>query len=101
MVILLIGLTGPLMKPVISSVPKVDSRQWASAVPGPPVASTGIVPFPVDFATDYELREFEPQFRLGANLTDLSEAVREYIGLAAYYALGRSAALFPGPADPE
>jgi hypothetical protein len=27
--------------------------------------------------------------------------VREYIGLAAYYALGRSAALFPGPADPE
>ena len=62
---------------------------------------TGIVPFPVDFATDYELREFEPQFRLGANLTDLSEAVREYIGLAAYYALGRSAALFPGPADPE
>lgn len=62
---------------------------------------TGIVPFPVDFATDYELREFEPQFRLGANLTDLSEAIREYIGLAVYFALGRSAALFPGPAAGE
>jgi uncharacterized SAM-binding protein YcdF (DUF218 family) len=58
---------------------------------------TGIVPFPVDFATDYELREFDANFRLGANLTDLSEAVREYIGLAVYFALGRSSALFPGP----
>jgi uncharacterized SAM-binding protein YcdF (DUF218 family) len=58
---------------------------------------TGIVPFPVDFATDYELREFEAHFRLGANLTDLSEAIREYIGLTAYFLLGRSSALFPGP----
>lgn len=58
---------------------------------------TGIVPFPVDFATDYELGEFEPLFRLGANLTDLSEAVREYIGLTAYYLLGRTTAWLPGP----
>ncbi len=58
---------------------------------------TGIVPFPVDFATDYELGEFEPLFRLGANLTDLSEAIREYVGLVVYYVLGRSTALLPGP----
>jgi uncharacterized SAM-binding protein YcdF (DUF218 family) len=58
---------------------------------------SGIVPFPVDFATDYELAEFEPTFRLGANLADLSEAVREYIGLAAYWFLGRTGELFPGP----
>lgn len=58
---------------------------------------TGIVPFPVDFATDYELTEFDPQFRLGANLTDLSEAVREYIGLVVYHVMNRSDALFPGP----
>jgi uncharacterized SAM-binding protein YcdF (DUF218 family) len=58
---------------------------------------SGLVPFPVDFATDYELGEFEPQFRLGANLTDLSEAVREYIGLAAYRIMGRSSAFLPAP----
>ena len=57
----------------------------------------GLVPFPVDFATDYELGEFEPQFRLGANLTDLSEAIREYVGLVAYRMMGRSNALLPAP----
>ena len=60
---------------------------------------TGIVPFPVDFATDYELGEFEPLFRLGANLTDLSEAVREYVGLTAYYLLGRTTAWLPEPGE--
>jgi len=58
---------------------------------------TGIIPFPVDFATDYELAEFDPEFRLGANLADVSAAVREYVGLAAYWFLGRSSAPFPGP----
>jgi uncharacterized SAM-binding protein YcdF (DUF218 family) len=58
---------------------------------------TGLVPFPVDYGTDYEISEFEPKFRLGANLTDLSEAIREYIGLVAYFVLGRSAALLPEP----
>jgi uncharacterized SAM-binding protein YcdF (DUF218 family) len=58
---------------------------------------TGLIPFPVDFATDYELSEFTAQFRLGANLSDLSEAIREYVGLTAYYLSGRSAGLFPGP----
>ena len=56
-----------------------------------------LVPFPVDFATDYELGEFESQFRLGANLTDLSEAIREYVGLVAYRMMGRSNALLPAP----
>jgi uncharacterized SAM-binding protein YcdF (DUF218 family) len=58
---------------------------------------SGIVPFPVDFGTDYELGEFTPQFRLGANLTDLSEAIREYIGLVAYHMMGRTSDLLPGP----
>jgi uncharacterized SAM-binding protein YcdF (DUF218 family) len=58
---------------------------------------TGIIPFPVDFGTDYELAEFEPVFKLGANLADLSDAVREWIGLAAYWMLGRTSAPFPGP----
>ncbi|MBL8700189.1 MAG: YdcF family protein [Alphaproteobacteria bacterium] len=61
---------------------------------------TGIVPFPVDFATDYELGEFEPLFRLGANLSDLSEAIREYVGLTAYYFLGRTNAWLPAPNSP-
>lgn len=58
-----------------------------------------IVPFPVDYATE-EVPKFEPDFSLGANLDLLSQAVREYIGLGAYYALGRMDALFPGPLGP-
>lgn len=55
-----------------------------------------LIPFPVDYATE-EVPRFEPDFSLGANLDLLSEAIREYIGLFAYYALGRTDALFPGP----
>ncbi len=59
-----------------------------------------IIPFPVDYATEEEPR-FEPDFSLGANLELLSQAVREYLGLFAYYALGRTDALFPGPTNPS
>ena len=55
-----------------------------------------LVAFPVDFATDYE-HDFEPKFGLGANLQLLSEAIREYIGLTAYYLFGRMTSFFPAP----
>jgi hypothetical protein len=34
---------------------------------------------------------------LAAGLARLDDGMREWAGLAAYYLLGRSAALFPGP----
>ncbi|MBL8836003.1 MAG: YdcF family protein [Alphaproteobacteria bacterium] len=55
-----------------------------------------LIPFPVDFATDEET-SFQAEFRLGANLQYLSEAIREYVGLIAYYYLGRTTELLPGP----
>ena len=55
-----------------------------------------LIPFPVDFATD-EQTNFQGEFKLGANLQVLSEAIREYIGLVAYYYLGRTTSLLPGP----
>lgn len=60
------------------------------------VGWTNLIAFPVDYATDHET-PFQPQFGLGANLQFLSEAVREYIGLVAYYSLGRMSTLFPAP----
>ncbi len=58
---------------------------------------TKIIAFPIDYVTDEEAPRFEPQFSLGANLDHLSGALREYLGLLAYYLLGRTDRLFPGP----
>lgn len=55
-----------------------------------------LIPFPIDFATDEELR-FNPEFGLGANITYVSEALKEWIGLLVYYLMGRTTTLFPGP----
>lgn len=55
-----------------------------------------LIPFPVDYATDPD-SDFEPHFGLGSNLRFLSEAIREYIGLTAYYMLGRTEVWFPRP----
>ncbi len=55
-----------------------------------------LIPFPIDYATDVE-DKFVPVFGLGYNLQYLSEAIREYVGLAAYFYLGRTAELFPRP----
>jgi uncharacterized SAM-binding protein YcdF (DUF218 family) len=55
-----------------------------------------IIPYPVDFHT-------HPQLSGGIGLTfdnglsTLTLALREVVGLAAYYVLGRTDALFPGP----
>jgi uncharacterized SAM-binding protein YcdF (DUF218 family) len=57
---------------------------------------TAITPYPVEFYT-------HPQLRGGigvtfdAGLNPFSIAFREVVGLAYYYALGRTDALFPGP----
>lgn len=56
-----------------------------------------VVPYPVDFRTrswDDALRPFD-NFPAGLQRTDL--AVKEWIGLIAYWLSGRSSALFPGP----
>lgn len=56
-----------------------------------------LLPFPVDFWTSANGLSFSPNYSLGANLDVLGEAVREYIGLAAYWYFGRTSELFPGP----
>jgi uncharacterized SAM-binding protein YcdF (DUF218 family) len=58
-----------------------------------------VIAFPIDFATDEELR-FNPEFGLGANITYVSEAFKEWLGLLAYYLMGRTTTLFPG-SEPE
>jgi uncharacterized SAM-binding protein YcdF (DUF218 family) len=55
-----------------------------------------VLAFPIDYVTG-ENDAFSPTFGLGANLNILSEAIREYIGLAVYNYLDRTPELFPGP----
>ena len=57
-----------------------------------------VVPFPVDFTSMGDKRDFlrpSAEARLGLKHTD--RAVREWIGLAAYYLTGKTSALLPAP----
>ncbi|MBS0252855.1 MAG: YdcF family protein [Proteobacteria bacterium] len=56
-----------------------------------------VVPYPVDFRTRDWGDAFRPfdSFAAGLQRTDL--AVKEWIGLIAYWITGRSSAIFPGP----
>lgn len=61
-------------------------------------ADFAVVPYPVDFTSLGDMRDFlrpSPEARLGLKHTD--RAVREYIGLVAYYLTGKTSALLPGP----
>jgi uncharacterized SAM-binding protein YcdF (DUF218 family) len=55
-----------------------------------------VIPFPIDFVTDEELK-LSPEFGLGANMNYVSEALREWLGLVAYHLMGRTADWFPAP----
>ena len=60
-------------------------------------AGLEVVPWPVDYRAvpdpGFGLELAEPSF----NITTASVAIKEWIGLAAYYATGRTSALFPAP----
>lgn len=52
--------------------------------------------YPVAFQVEHHLR-LRPGFTVGNNLARLDRAVNEWIGVIAYWATGRSSALFPAP----
>lgn len=57
-----------------------------------------VVPYPVDYRSPGRLAlDFSPNAGTGSRLEDLDFAAREWIGLLAYYLLGRTDALFPAP----
>lgn len=61
-------------------------------------ANFDVVPFPVDFTSLGDMRDFlrpSAEARLGLKHTD--RAVREWIGLVAYYLTGKTNELLPGP----
>lgn len=57
-----------------------------------------VVPYPVDYWTNGRLWRSKG-LDLAGELSGLTYAVHEWIGLAAYWLLGRSDALFPGPSE--
>ncbi len=56
-----------------------------------------VIPFPADYNTLRERVRLTPSYEAGMGLHLLDRAVREYIGLAAYYLTGKTSALFPSP----
>ena len=57
-----------------------------------------LIPYPVDYQTaDIEMFADWPD--LAANLAGIGVALKEWIGLVAYYAMDRTDELFPGPFD--
>ncbi|MEZ5834695.1 MAG: YdcF family protein [Geminicoccaceae bacterium] len=55
-----------------------------------------VVPWPVDYQT-VPGQGMVPEINMSGRLLELDESVREWIGLAAYYLMGRTDALFPAP----
>ncbi|SFV27925.1 YdcF family protein [Hyphomicrobium facile] len=60
-------------------------------------AGFDVVPYPVDFRTRGRSDAVRPFDSISAGLTLTDLAAKEWIGLLAYWASGRSASLFPGP----
>ena len=56
-----------------------------------------VIPYPVDFTTGGGASSWRPRFKPTSGLARFSEAVHEWVGLATYWALGRTDNLFPGP----
>jgi uncharacterized SAM-binding protein YcdF (DUF218 family) len=56
-----------------------------------------VVPYPVDYRTAPNMRIW-PGFDLAGGLALLTTALKEWVGLAGYYATGQTDALLPGPA---
>jgi uncharacterized SAM-binding protein YcdF (DUF218 family) len=54
-----------------------------------------VVPYPVDYRSAGHI-DFG-NLTLILRLNELDTALKEWVGLAAYYAMGRSASLLPGP----
>ena len=57
-----------------------------------------VIPYPVDYRSvkDEPLRD---GLDVAGNLVRLGDTMKEWIGLAAYYALDRSDELFPSPGE--
>lgn len=61
-------------------------------------AGFDVVPWPTDYRTRGSADLLQPFDKMTEGLRRTDMAVREWIGLAAYWLLGRSDSLFPGPA---
>ncbi|HET6390039.1 YdcF family protein [Hyphomicrobium sp.] len=60
-------------------------------------AGYNVVPYPVDFRTRGRRDAIRPFDSISAGLQRTDLAVKEWLGLLAYWVTGRSAPLFPGP----
>ena len=55
-----------------------------------------LIPYPVDYQTG-DIENFADWYDLACNLASIGVALKEWIGLVAYYAMDRTDELFPAP----
>lgn len=60
-------------------------------------AGVPVIPFPVDYQTTGNWRDFQPNRTISAGLATFDFAAREWIGLLAYRLSGKTAQVLPGP----
>ncbi len=65
------------------------------------VAGFDVTPYPVDYRTPEGSAVWRPSSTTTRNLEKVHFAIREYLGLAAYYLTGRTDALVPAPTAPS
>ena len=57
-----------------------------------------VIPYPVDYRS-VEDEPLSDRLHVAGNLVRFGDAMKEWIGLVAYYALDRSDELFPSPGE--
>lgn len=60
-------------------------------------AGFDVVAYPVDYTTNFPADAADTFGSIPAGLKRLDESMKEWVGLAAYWLMGRTSALFPGP----
>ena len=60
-------------------------------------AGFDVAAYPVDYTTNFPADAIDTFGSIPAGLKRLDESMKEWVGLAAYWLMGRTSALFPGP----
>ncbi len=56
-----------------------------------------VIPYPTDYTSFGNARDFRPSIYAWKGMQESDRALREWVGLLAYYLTGKTDALFPGP----
>ena len=74
-----------------------DKRQEGIDAPTIKEAGFDVVAYPADYHTNFPADAIDTFGSIPAGLKRFDESVKEWVGLAAYWLMGRTSALYPAP----